>query len=885
MSASPSPWYRKSESESVQEQRTDPRAGLSHAEAGRRRASVGDNIIRRQTRRSAARILIAQFSNSLILILIVAAVVAGIVGEPQDIAAILAIVLLNTGLGFFQEFRAERAMEALRALVPPLAKVRRLGALLILPAHQIVPGDIVLLEAGTSVPADLRLIEAFDLRLDESALTGESAPVEKFSRSIPQHGLAIADQRNMAFKGTLVLHGRGTGVTVSTGMGTELGRVAELLRQEVEVSTPLQRRLGRFSGRLALVILGICLLMFLAGLALGTEPTLMFLTALSLAVAAIPEALPAMVTVTLALGARRMSRSNALIRRLAAVETLGSVTTICADKTGTLTQNRMQVTQAWVPGERRSMPLAIPPVAGDSAWGRLLQILAQSNDVTRDDRDELQGDPTERALLTSALQSGLGRGARETLDAKFPRIAEIPFSSERARMSTIHRVSPLSGEMRWVFTKGAPESVLPLCAASEAREQAREIASDMANDGLRVLALGFREIPGPGSRIDLDTVEKDLSVVGLVGLIDPPRPEATRALEICRAAGVKVVMITGDHPATAAAIARQLGIPREGRERVLTGRELATLSDEELARQVESIAVYARVAPEQKIRIVRALQAAGEITAMTGDGVNDAPALRRAEIGVAMGRIGTDVAREASSLVLLDDNFATIVTAIREGRRLYDNIRKFVRFALSGNSGELWTLFLAPLLGLPLPLLPIQILWVNLVTDGLPGLALAAEPAERDLMRRKPRPPEEGLFAHGLWQQALWVGLLIAAVTLGIQAYFHSRGDPHWRTMAFTILTFTQMGQILALRSERDSFFRQGFGSNPALTLTVTLSLGLQLCAVYVPGLQRVFKTQALTASELGVCVLAMAVVFLAVEAEKAFRRRACRGCRSPMTR
>ena len=733
-------------------------------------------------------------------------------------------------------------------------------------AEALVPGDIVLLEAGNLVPADLRLLEAVDLRLGEAALTGESLPVEKHVEPRPDPDLPIGDRVNMAFKGTLVQYGRGRGIAVATGMATELGRIAGMLEGVGATRTPLQQRLTVFGRQIATAALGICALIFAVGLLRGEPPLLMLLTALSLAVAAIPEALPAVVTVLLALGASGMARAQALIRRLPAVETLGSVTVICSDKTGTLTRNEMHAVEAFVAGTRGAVSALDAAHAPARA---LLHALALCNDVARDRHGGPLGDPTEVALWQAAAAAGIDKAE---LEQGAQRVLEFPFESDRKRMTTFHR----SGSGFVAYTKGAPETVLARCtlmamAAGTVplhRAAAMRVAEQMAEDGLRVLAVASRHweaLPGPR---DPDLVECELTLLGLVGLLDPPRPEAKAAVATCRAAGIVPVMITGDHPATARAIARQLGILDAGGA-VLTGRDLAILSDPALAAQAGETRVYARVDPAQKIRIVAALQAKGEIVAMTGDGVNDAPALARADIGVAMGRMGTDVAREAASLVLLDDNFATIVTAVAEGRRIYDNIRKFIRFVLTCNSAEIWTIFLAPFLGLPVPLLPIQILWINLVTDGLPGLALAAEPAEPGVMRRPPRPAGAGLLDPEMTRQIVWVGLLMAGITLLTQAFAVHVGDGHWQTMVFTVLTLAQMWQVMAIRSDRVSLFRQGVRSNLPLLGAVLLTFVLQLGVIYIPPLNPIFRTAPLTAAELGACVVASSLVFVAVELDK----------------
>lgn len=826
---------------------TDLSAGLSAHEVTRRQAKHGLNSMREAAPKGALRILAAQFADFMVFVLLAAAVIAGLLGEPEDTIAIGVIVVLNALIGFVQEFRAERAMSSLRKLAAHQARVLRGGEIRVLPALELVPGDIVLVEAGNQVPADLRVGEAAQLRINESALTGESVPTEKHSGALEAESLG--DRRSMAFKGTSVTYGRGRGIVVATGMATELGRIAELLEERVDAGTPLQKRLAHFGRYLALGALGICAIVFAVGIARGEPLVRMFLTSVSLAVAAIPEALPAVVTITLVFGARRLLKARMLVRRLPAVETLGSVTYICSDKTGTLTENRMAVTETFV--------------AAEDAAG-LHTALALSNDATRDAQGNVTGDPTETALLEAALAAGYDKTA---LSMSWPRVAEFAFDSERKRMTTLH-ASP-GGTV--AFMKGAPESVASCCVPGAEAHLRR--AEEMATRGLRVLAVAQRRISQDPATLSADEVEASFEFVGLVGLMDPPRPEAHDAVRVCLGAGITPVMITGDHPATALAIAIQLGIATAD-DHVFTGAELAAMSADAFDECVHRARVYARVDPAQKLHIVGALQKRGEYVAMTGDGVNDAPALQRSDIGIAMGRGGTDVAREAADLVLLDDNFATIVGAISEGRHIFDNIRKFVRFVMASNSAEIWTIFLAPLLGLPIPLLPIHILWTNLVTDGLPGLALAAEPEDPSLMQRAPRPPAESLFAHGLWQHMIWVGLLIAGLSIASQAYAIQTGSAHWQTIVFTVLTLSQMAHVMAVRSETHSLWRIGVFSNLPLLGAVTLTVVLQLAAIYVPAFQKVFKTEALSVPELGMVAALCSLVFVAVETEKWLVRR-----------
>jgi P-type Ca2+ transporter type 2C len=841
----------------------NPSTGLSHTEASGRLERHGTNTIREKPPRPVWRMFLDQFLDFMILVLVASAIVSGIVGDIEDTIAIVVIVLLNAVIGFVQEVRAERAMAALKKMAATSAIVLRGGQRHVVPASEIVPGDIVCLEAGNVVPADLRLIEAIQLKADEAVLTGEAVTVEKSTDALHHADLPLGGHRNMAFKGTTTTYGRGVGIVVATGMATELGKIAALLDTGDELKTPLQKRLAAFGRRLGIVVLAICAIIFSVGLLRGEDLALMFLTAVSLAVAAIPEALPAIVTISLALGARKMVRQQALIRRLPAVETLGSVTYICSDKTGTLTENRMRVDTLHAGGTDCRNGKEVP---GNAPWPELLTALALSNDAGRDDEGRMTGDPTEIALFVAALEGGYDKNA---LLGQAPRVFELPFDSDRKRMTTFHRKP--SGLI--AYTKGAPESVLPRCVSGLSEhgfDSARVLstAENMAARGLRVLAVACRAWPEMPGETVADDIETGLAFIGLIGLIDPPRVEAREAVRLCKSAGITPVMITGDHAATARAIAFQLGIAEEGAP-VITGPALATMSDEAFRLQVAKVRVYARVDPAQKIRIVEALQAQGEFVAMTGDGVNDAPALKRADIGVAMGKGGTDVAREASSLVLLDDNFATIVGAVSEGRRIFDNIRKFVRYAMTGNSAEILTIFLAPFLGMPIPLLPVHILWINLLTDGLPGLALAVEPAEKGVMQRPPRPPSESIFAHGMWQHILAIGLVMAAVSLFAQAWAIRTGSAHWQTMVFTVLTLSQMGHVLAIRSERESLFSQGLSSNLPLLGAVALTFLLQMATVYVPFLNPVFNTEPLTAGELLFCLALSSVVFLAVEIEK----------------
>ncbi len=875
-------WHQKEITDVVEELNSCPK-GLSSEEAGIRLDRYGPNVLKEKKQKTLFGMFMEQFADFMILVLIGAAIISGMVGELSDTIAIAVIVILNAVIGFIQEYRAEKAMAALKKMAASAATVIRDGVVVAIPASLLVPGDRVTLEAGKVVPADMRLTESAQLKMDEAALTGESVAVEKHTRALHDEHLSLGDRKNLAFKGTFVTYGRGAGIVVATGMQTELGKIATMLQEEKEVKTPLQKRLATFGRKLTFAVLAICIIVFGIGVIRGEPLLLMMLTAISLAVAAIPEALPAVITISLALGAKKLVQQNALIRKLPAVETLGSVTYICSDKTGTLTLNKMTVEEMYIDGKM----ITHSGFHVDPNSDHLLPMaLALNNDAEVGDDGSVLGDPTEVALLNLAQKYGF---TKKELETRYPRIAEIPFDSDRKCMTTFHSVpaaSPLArmlGGTGYVsFTKGAAEVLIDKSESMVTPEGLKQISADendriqeqMAADGLRVLAVAMRKWESLPDDLNPENVETSLALLGLVGMMDPPREEAKEAVSMCKQAGIKPVMITGDHPTTAKVIAKRLGIIEEGPGHVLTGRELDELSLEEFEEKVGQIRVYARVAPEQKLKIVKALQDKEQFVAMTGDGVNDAPALKRADIGVAMGITGTDVSKEAAHMILLDDNFATIVKAIREGRKIYDNIRKFLRYLLTTNSGEIWTLFLAPLAGLPIPLLPIHILWINLVTDGFPALALSVEPAEGDVMKRPPRNPKESMFAQGLGIHALWVGLLMAGITLSVEFWTTKTANPHWQTMVFTTLCLTQLAHVLAIRSEKESLFRIGLFSNKYLLAAVLLTFVLQMATIYVPSLNPIFKTQPLTLAELTITLALSSLVFWAVEIEKLIKRQ-----------
>jgi Ca2+-transporting ATPase len=843
----------------------DPQHGLSAAESQSRRAKYGPNELLEAPPRSKGAIFLAQFAELLVGLLAVAAIVSAAVGEWHDAVLIGLIVVANAVIGYLQETKAEAAVAALRKLSQPQARVLRDGQAATVPATELVPGDIIDVTQGDLAPADARLLDAAQLQVNESALTGESLPVEKAPQPVAKEAV-VADRLSMVFAGSPVAAGHARAVVVATGMGTEIGRIATMLQSAEVGRTPLQERLAALSKRLAIAVLVVCGVIFVTGLVRsgGGDWQPLLLTAVSLAVAAIPEGLPAVITIALALGSQRMASRNAVVRQLMAVETLGSVDVICSDKTGTLTLSQMTVQDI------------VPAVDESACRKQLLRSAVLCNNAEFGEDGQPVGDSTEAALLAAAAKHGQNV---EQLRNEWPRIAEIPFDSERKRMGTVHR-SPDGRAV--LFVKGATEAVLPRVTQVVAANGAAPLSADdkdrfareaevLAGRGRRVLSFAMRPLADGESANagDADALEKDLILLGACGLVDPIRPEAAAAVAECKTAGVRVVMITGDHPGTAKAVAEELKI-LSPQDEVVTGQQLGSMSDEALLEATPRITVYARVAPEHKLRIVEAHQSRGSVVAMTGDGVNDAPALRQADIGVAMGIAGTEVSKQAAKMVLADDNFATIVAAAKEGRVVYDNIVRFVRYLLTANLGEVLVLFVAILLGWPLPLLPVHLLWINLVTDGLPALALGFEQPEPNVMRRPPRKRDESLFARGISSSIFGIGALMAAVCLIL---FWWRLDSHSlaysRTIVFWTLAMFQLFHVLALRSIERSFLSMGLWSNHRLMLAVVIGAVLQVVVVYVPTLQRFFHTTALSPFDLVVCTALSTTAFFAAEGWK----------------
>lgn len=906
-------WYQQSGIEVVEQIGSDLHNGLTEGEAAARLAKNGPNELKGKPRATMWEMLLEQFKDFLVLILIAASIVSAFVGEVADSLVIVTIVVLNAVLGVFQETKAEKALEALQKMAAPNTKVIRGGVLLTIPSRELVVGDIVRLEAGDYVPADVRILESMNLKVEEASLTGESVPVEKETAAL-NHEAPLADRHNMAYMGTVVTYGRGRAVVIGTGMDTEIGKIAEMISSFEEQSTPLQEKLASFGKVLGILCLAVCAVVFVLGIYQGyrdghltwDEVTLLFMTAVSLAVAAIPEGLPAVVTIVLAIGMQRMVKKNSIVKKLHAVETLGSTTVICSDKTGTLTQNQMTVVRLFADGQllavsgegyspqgefsRDGQALA---VADEPGLKVLLQGSALCNDAilqTTDDQGwKIAGDPTEGALVVVAAKAGFDR---DSMNGQFPRVQEIPFDSSRKMMTTFHRLP--GGGIR-AFVKGAPDILLNRCTKILIRDSIHDLAapetadisaanSAMARRALRVLAVGYRDFPDMPADLDPARIEQELTFVGLLGMIDPPRSEAREAVKICAKAGIRPVMITGDYRDTALAVAMDLGIA-EDESQVVTGQQLNAMSGEELCEVVKTASVFARVSPEHKVAIVEAFQCNNHIAAMTGDGVNDAPALKKADIGVAMGITGTDVTKETADMVLTDDNFASIVAAVEEGRVIFANIRKFVFFLMSCNLAEIFVIFFAMILGWPIPLLPIQLLWLNLVTDAFPALALGMERPEPGVMDQPPRDPQEPILNSNMKKMILIQSGVLTLAVLGAYYYALTRLTPGYslgapvspeldltmaRTFAFATMISAELLRAYTTRSEHYSVFKIGLFSNQYMNMGVGLSFLLLALALYGP-LHAVFRTQTLGWSEWAVIGGFAILPFVAGEIGKQF--------------
>ena len=865
-------WFHKSVKEVIKTLNTDEEKGLSQEEVSKRYEKYGKNELKAKPKKSLFVKFLEQFKDFMIIVLIIAAIVSGIVGihEGEGIAdtiIILIVVVVNAIIGVAQESKAEKSLEALQKLSSHVAKVIRDGKLVVVQSAELVPGDIVVLDTGDYIPADLRIIEAVNLKSQESALTGESVPVEKISDAIEDENIGLGDRKNMLFSSSLVTYGRGKGIVVETGMKTEVGKIAEMINETKDEATPLQVKLNNLGKTLGIVALSICAVIFVVGLLYGKSALNMFMTAVSLAVAAIPEGLAAVSTIVLAIGVQRMVKRNAIVKKLPAVETLGSASVICSDKTGTLTQNKMTVKKVFANGEL----INLEDIKDfNEELRQLFQAQMLCNDTKVAEDGTLSGDPTETALVD------MGNRANFNLE-KYPRVAEIPFDSDRKLMTTVHK---LEGENKFiVYTKGGVDELLKCCTTyakngeiesdlNNYKQRIQECNKTMAEGALRILAAGYKIINHTISDEDMKKLESGLTFVGMVGMIDPPREEAKEAVKKCITAGIKTVMITGDHKLTAIAIAKELGILQNESEAV-TGNELENMTDEELKQKVRNISVYARVSPEHKVRIVKAWQANGEIVAMTGDGVNDAPALKKAEIGCAMGIVGTDVAKEAADVILTDDNFATVVSAVEEGRRIYNNILKAITFLLSSNIGEIVVLFLALLLtpvfasafGIPHELinelevlLPVQILWVNLVTDSLPALALAYDPADKGIMKKKPMKNTKGIFTKGMTWRIIYQGIMIGLLTLSAFIIgLATTTEPMQglslaetkievgQTMAFITLALSELVHVFNIRNSKESIFKSNPFNNRILLLAILVSAALMFIVLLVPSLTSIF--------------------------------------------
>ena len=866
-------WFQKDVEEVEKELQTNLEKGLTTEEVTKRREKYGLNELKSKKKKSLFQKFLDQFKDFSIIVLIIAAIVSGVVGVAEgegitDTIIILIVVVVNAIIGVTQESKAEKSLEALQKLTDHASKVIRNGEVTVVPAKELVPGDIVVLDTGDYIPADLRIIEAVNLKSQESSLTGESVPVEKMTEKIEDEETSLGDRLNMLFSSSLVTYGRGKGIVVETGMTTEVGKIAGMINQADEQTTPLQDKLNKLGKTLGIAALVICVFIFIVGLIQGKEPIHMFMTAVSLAVAAIPEGLVAVSTIVLAIGVQKMVKRNAIVKRLPAVETLGSATVICSDKTGTLTQNKMTVEKIFINSETKDLEEYKNNITEDIK--KLVYVNMFCNDTKISKDGTLTGDPTETALVDMAFRLDFDPSIYDQM----PRVEEIPFDSDRKLMTTVNKVN----EKYVVFTKGGVDELLNRCNSyllnGEIKQDLenytkiiRENNESMAKEALRVLAGAYKEIDHEPSKEEMEKIENDLTFIGMVGMIDPPREEAKKAVEKCKTAGIKTVMITGDHKITATAIAKKLGI-LENEDEAITGTELEKMSDEDLEKNVRHYSVYARVSPEHKVRIVKAWQKNGEIVAMTGDGVNDSPALKTSDIGCAMGIVGTDVAKEAADVILTDDNFATIVSAVEEGRRIYDNILKVIQFLLSSNVGEIVVLFLATLCT-PLfanwfgitdiahleILLPIHILWINLVTDSLPALALAFDPANKDIMNRKPNKPGKGVFTKGMTWRVIYQGIMIGLLTLGAfmiglatttEAIDGLTLDESkievGQTMAFVTLALSELVHVFNVRNNKVSVFKTGIKGNSKLIWATLASAALMLVILFIPALRNIFS-------------------------------------------
>lgn len=886
-------WYQISSKEIYQKLNTSEK-GLTTEEAQKRLKQYGANRLTEEEKINRLKIFLHQFASPLIYILIIAGVVTILLKEYIDASVIFAAVIINAIIGYFQEYKAEQSVRALKRMLVPKAKVLRDGVERDINSEELVPGDIVLLYSGIRVPADIRLIHTVELKIDESILTGESLPVEKHHHVIKEENLTHGDQKNMAFMGTIVVSGRAKGVVVETGMNTVFGKIAKHIKEAETVKAPLQDKITKFANAIGILVLSASLLLFIAGLIIGESIKYMFMTAVAAAVAAIPEGLPVVVTVALAVGVSRMAKHNAIVRKLHAVETLGSTTVIGSDKTGTLTKNEMTVKVIYdgkdvyeVEGsgyEPKGNILHNGLPVNPKERHYLIDVLRigllcnESSVYVENGEYKIQGDPTEAALIVSAMKVGL---SPEEEKERYRQIAIIPFESERGYMATLHRHKG----KKYLFVKGAPEKVLEMCIKDSFgneidREKILHMANEFAKRGLRILAFAYREIKEEIEEITCKEIEKCDTVSGLIfaglqGMIDPPRPEAIEAIKGCKSAGIRVVMITGDHAVTAKAIGEMLGIS-DSKSKVLTGKELERMSDEELFLKVKEVSVYARVSPEHKLRIVKQLKRHGEIVAVTGDGVNDAPALKAAHIGIAMGKSGTDVAKEASDMVLTDDNFASIFHAVREGRIVFDNIRKVTFFLIPTGVASILSIILAMLFSVPIPYVPAQILWINLVTNALQDIALAFEPGEKGVLTRPPRDPKEGIMSRLLIERTIIVGALISAgiVFNFINALESGASLERARTVAVTTMVFFQFFQAWNSRSEYESIFKISLLSNPFLFLSLIAATIAQLAFIYVPTLQWIFRTEPISIKDWQNVLLVALSVIIVVEIDKWLRRR-----------